>query len=139
MFEDALLEDRSALDAADPVLRRLAEAGARVRLESADAERPLARLSPDPRPRAVIAAGRCVPRETSRARWQGAVVTDHDVLWQPTPESIRATRLAEFADRVRQRRGLDLGDPVDYDRLWRWSVEHLDAFWAEVGPGYRPA
>ena len=57
MFEDSLLEDQSALAAADPVLRRLAEAGARVRREAADAERPLATLTSDVRPRAVIAAG----------------------------------------------------------------------------------
>jgi acetoacetyl-CoA synthetase len=54
------------------------------------------------------------------------------VLWRPTPESIRATRLAQFADRVARRRGLDLGDPPDYDAIWRWSVGHLDQFWAEV-------
>ncbi|WP_209307543.1 acetoacetate--CoA ligase [Geodermatophilus sp. DF01-2] len=54
------------------------------------------------------------------------------VLWRPTPESIRATRLARFADRVARRRGLDLGDPPDYDAIWRWSVEHLDQFWADV-------
>ncbi|NEK59553.1 acetoacetate--CoA ligase [Geodermatophilus sabuli] len=54
------------------------------------------------------------------------------VLWRPTPESMRATRLGQFAARVAQRRGLDLGDPPDYDAIWRWSVEHLDQFWAEV-------
>ena len=54
------------------------------------------------------------------------------VLWRLTPESIRATRLAQFADRVARRRGLDLGDPPDYDAIWRWSVGHLDQFWAEV-------
>src|SRR4051794_22994624 len=54
------------------------------------------------------------------------------VLWSPTPESIRATRLAQFADRVTRRRGVELGDPADYDAIWRWSVEHLDQFWAEV-------
>ncbi|SEP00851.1 acetoacetate--CoA ligase [Trujillonella endophytica] len=58
--------------------------------------------------------------------------SEPDVLWRPTPESIAATRLADFAARVRQRRGLDLGHPLDYDRMWRWSVEHLDQFWAEV-------
>ncbi len=58
--------------------------------------------------------------------------TGPQVLWRPTPESIRATRLAEFADRVARRRGIDLGDPADYDAIWRWSVEHLDQFWAEV-------
>jgi hypothetical protein len=57
VFEDALLEKRSALAAADPVLRRLAEAGARVRREAADAQRPLVTLTSDVRPRAVVAAG----------------------------------------------------------------------------------
>ncbi|RBY81628.1 acetoacetate--CoA ligase [Geodermatophilus sp. TF02-6] len=54
------------------------------------------------------------------------------VLWRPTPESMRATRLAEFAGWVAGRRGLDFGDPPDYDAIWRWSVEHLDQFWADV-------
>ena len=33
---------------------------------------------------------------------------------------------------VTERRGLTFGDPADYDALWRWSVEHLDQFWADV-------
>ena len=57
MFDDSLLEDRAALAAADPVLRRMAEAGARVRRESAEAVGPIAGLDDLPRPRAVIAAG----------------------------------------------------------------------------------
>ncbi len=55
-----------------------------------------------------------------------------DVLWQPTPESIRGTRIAAFAREVAQRRGLSFGDPVDYDALWRWSVEHPDRFWGDL-------
>jgi acetoacetyl-CoA synthetase len=55
-----------------------------------------------------------------------------DVLWQPTPESIRHTRMARFAAWVAERRGLSFGDPVDYDVLWRWSIEHLDQFWADL-------
>jgi hypothetical protein len=57
VFDDSLLEDRAALAAADPVLRRMAEAGARVRRESADAVEPIAGLVDLPRPRAVVAAG----------------------------------------------------------------------------------
>jgi len=53
-------------------------------------------------------------------------------LWRPTPESIRATRIAAFAAWVTQGRGLDFGDPPEYDRIWRWSVEHLDRFWADI-------
>ncbi len=57
MFEDSRLEEPTALAAADPVLRRLAEAGARVRRESSDAQQPLQSLVDGVRPRAVIAAG----------------------------------------------------------------------------------
>ncbi len=66
-------------------------------------------------------------------RWQSPGVTDDTpaVLWRPTPEAARATRLAGFAREVAARRGLDL-DPTDYDAIWRWSVEHLDQFWADV-------
>ncbi len=57
VFDDSLLDDRAALTAADPILRRLAEAGARVRRETADAREPMAELASLSRPRAVIAAG----------------------------------------------------------------------------------
>ncbi|MGY1801682.1 acetoacetate--CoA ligase [Blastococcus sp. SYSU D00922] len=55
-----------------------------------------------------------------------------DVLWEPTPESIRTTRMAAFARWVEERRGLSFGDPTRYDDLWRWSVEHLDQFWGDL-------
>jgi acetoacetyl-CoA synthetase len=45
---------------------------------------------------------------------------------------VRATQAADFAAFLTRRRGVDLGDPVDYDRLHRWSVEHLAEFWADV-------
>jgi len=53
-------------------------------------------------------------------------------LWRPTAESIRGTRLGAFARWVEQRRGISFGDPTDYDAVWRWSVEHLDQFWADI-------
>ena len=58
VFDDSALDDSAALSAADPILRRLAEAGARVRREAADADQPLTRLTDLSRPRAVVAAGR---------------------------------------------------------------------------------
>lgn len=57
MFDDALLDDPEALAAADPALRRLAAAGARVRREVAGAGEALASVQSDVRPRAVVAAG----------------------------------------------------------------------------------
>lgn len=53
-------------------------------------------------------------------------------LWKPTPESMRASRMAAFARWVEERRGVSFGDPTDYDALWRWSVEHLDRFWGDL-------
>ncbi|HYY12541.1 MAG TPA: acetoacetate--CoA ligase, partial [Kineosporiaceae bacterium] len=53
------------------------------------------------------------------------------ILWSPTPESARATRIAHFARWVSAKRGVEFGDPPDYDALWRWSVEHLEQFWAD--------
>ena len=52
-----------------------------------------------------------------------------DVLWRPTPESIAATRVGRFRDEVERRRGIEL---PDYEALWRWSVEELEAFWLEL-------
>jgi acetoacetyl-CoA synthetase len=55
-----------------------------------------------------------------------------EVLWSPTPDSIAASRLGRFAGWVAERRGLDFGSPPGYDAVWRWSVDHLDQFWADV-------
>jgi len=57
VFDDSWLDDQHALSGADPVLRRLAEAGARLRRESAGAGEPIAQLADLSRPRAVIAVG----------------------------------------------------------------------------------
>ena len=57
VFNDSWLDDQKALVGADSILRRLAEAGARVRRETADSAEPISRLQELPRPRAVIAAG----------------------------------------------------------------------------------
>lgn len=56
-FDDSLLDDREALAAADPMLRRLASGGARIRTETAQASNALAAVTELSRPRAVIVAG----------------------------------------------------------------------------------
>lgn len=55
-FDDSRLEDPAALGRADDLLRRLAGAGARVRIEAEKSAGPLASLAPI-KPRAVIAVG----------------------------------------------------------------------------------
>jgi hypothetical protein len=59
-FDDGLLDDEAALRRAEADLRNLAEAGARVRLESVTSAEPLAAAVAqlaESRPRAVVAAG----------------------------------------------------------------------------------
>lgn len=46
-----------------------------------------------------------------------------DVLWRPDPAA--SPRITAFAESV----GVDR---TDYDALWRWSVDDLDAFWTAV-------
>jgi hypothetical protein len=57
LFDDARLDDAEVLAAADGPLRRLAEAGARVRTEAGGAAESVAELERDNPPRAVVAAG----------------------------------------------------------------------------------
>jgi hypothetical protein len=57
VFDDSSLENPKALASADVILRRLAEAGARVRRETDNALEPINELGDLPQPRAVIAAG----------------------------------------------------------------------------------
>lgn len=57
MFDDSRLDDDDALGAADVSLRRLAEAGARVRREVGACAHVVQELGTDDPPRAVVAAG----------------------------------------------------------------------------------
>ncbi|MFN0153542.1 MAG: acetoacetate--CoA ligase [Gaiella sp.] len=47
-----------------------------------------------------------------------------DVIWQPSTEAIERAAITGFA----RRHGL----PEGYHALWRWSVDHLDEFWALI-------
>ncbi len=50
-------------------------------------------------------------------------------LWEPSAQLVERSRLTEFMHWLKAERGLDFGD---YDQLWRWSVDDLDAFWAAI-------
>jgi acetoacetyl-CoA synthetase len=58
-----------------------------------------------------------------------AVIGRH--LWEhPSPET---TQLYSFKEHVAQKYGLTFGPETSKDRsLWRWSVDHVPEFWAEV-------
>ena len=55
------------------------------------------------------------------------------VLWRPSRERAEGARLTRFAAEVQARHGLAVTpDEQGYAALHRWSVEHLEDFWALV-------
>ncbi len=52
-----------------------------------------------------------------------------DILWTPTADQVKQTRLAAFMDWLEktQDRRMD-----SYEDLWKWSVEDLDQFWMSI-------
>jgi acetoacetyl-CoA synthetase len=59
----------------------------------------------------------------------GGTVRQGDVLWRPTPDARANCRLGVFLDRLQEKTGCAL---PDYASAWRWSIEHLESFWAAV-------
>ncbi len=52
-----------------------------------------------------------------------------EVLWTPSHDRIERATLTRFQEWLEQRRGLSFDD---YQELWRWSVDDLEAFWSSV-------
>ncbi|GAB2801721.1 acetoacetate--CoA ligase [Halomonas shantousis] len=52
-----------------------------------------------------------------------------DVLWTPSPERIAESRLHDYMQWLERHHGLHF---EDYEALWAWSVEHLEAFWESL-------
>jgi acetoacetyl-CoA synthetase len=52
-----------------------------------------------------------------------------ELLWAPSSERMRATRIVAYQEWLRRERDLDFGD---YAALWHWSVTDLDAFWRSI-------
>lgn len=58
---------------------------------------------------------------------------DPEIIWTPSPETVARAQLTRYTDWLARTRGLRF---ADYDALWRWSVEDLDAFWASIWDYY---
>jgi acetoacetyl-CoA synthetase len=53
-------------------------------------------------------------------------------LWQPSEEERERTEMWRFMRWAGERHRAG-GVPFnDYDELWRWSVDELEAFWADI-------
>jgi acetoacetyl-CoA synthetase len=51
------------------------------------------------------------------------------VLWSPPADAVASTEIGRFRAWLAKGRGLRF---EDYDALWEWSVDDLDAFWGAV-------
>jgi len=57
------------------------------------------------------------------------IVREGELLWTPPAEFADASTVGRFIRWLAQKRGLEFSD---YEALWRWSVDDLEAFWAAV-------
>jgi acetoacetyl-CoA synthetase len=57
------------------------------------------------------------------------MVEEGQLLWQPSEEVLRRANITAFTDWLGETRDLQF---ADYQELHRWSVEHLDDFWAAI-------
>ncbi len=57
------------------------------------------------------------------------VRAEGEILWRPSKERVAGSRLASFAQAVRD---LHQVEAPDYEALWRWSIDDLEQFWAGV-------
>jgi acetoacetyl-CoA synthetase len=50
-------------------------------------------------------------------------------LWEPSQQRIKDTNMYRFMQGVNQTHGTNC---TDYNALYQWSVENIEAFWAEM-------
>ena len=58
-----------------------------------------------------------------------APVSQGELLWQPPAEWVAGANVTAFREWLHRTRGLRF---EGYQDLWRWSVDHLDDFWAAI-------
>ena len=51
------------------------------------------------------------------------------ILWTPTTEDIKSSRIAEYRQWLMQHKGVSF---PDYESLWQWSVDHVEEFWESM-------
>ena len=62
-----------------------------------------------------------------------STVTEGTLLWQPSPERLRNARLTAYMAWLSKTRGLTF---TDYNALWQWSVDEVEAFWESIWTYY---
>ena len=52
-----------------------------------------------------------------------------ELLWTPSAQQVGSSRLADYQAWLARERGVQTGD---YEALWTWSTQELDAFWQSI-------
>lgn len=58
-----------------------------------------------------------------------SLVEEGRLLWRPSPELAEGSEMMRYMRWLERQRGLRF---ADYESLWRWSVEELEAFWGSI-------
>ena len=53
----------------------------------------------------------------------------NEILWEPAPDRYDASTMAAFERFLKDTKGLTFDD---YNAMWRWSVDDLEAFWGAI-------
>jgi acetoacetyl-CoA synthetase len=56
-------------------------------------------------------------------------VTEGQLLWTPPEKVAQDSNIVNYMNWLRAR---DIVDVADYNALWRWSVDNIEAFWASL-------
>jgi acetoacetyl-CoA synthetase len=56
-------------------------------------------------------------------------VTEGELLWTPSDELVENSNIAKYIDWLRAK---NIADLADYQQLWQWSVDNVEAFWASL-------
>ncbi|MDQ6732336.1 MAG: acetoacetate--CoA ligase [Actinomycetota bacterium] len=57
-----------------------------------------------------------------------------ELLWEPSNERVKRATLTRYTDWLEHERGLRF---ADYQELWTWSVDELDAFWSSIAQYFK--
>jgi acetoacetyl-CoA synthetase len=54
---------------------------------------------------------------------------ERQLLWTPSDDRVRASRITAYVQWLERERGLQFDD---YQALWRWSVDDIEGFWRSI-------
>ena len=56
-------------------------------------------------------------------------IKEGTILWEPPNDRIKAANITRYMKWLKKDKGLDF---TDYDKLWKWSVTQIEAFWESL-------